>query len=75
MDWSSDNRYLTVVVRDYATKKCQLWSFPVAGGQAIRRPLAIDVAGLSLSPDGKLAATLRRESRQQVWAVENFLPR
>jgi hypothetical protein len=30
--------------------------------------------GLSVSPDGKLAAAVRIEKHRQVWALENFLP-
>ncbi|MCU0245715.1 MAG: tetratricopeptide repeat protein [Bryobacter sp.] len=72
--WSADNRRVLVIARDYRTAKCELWIYPAEGGSPVIQSLSTEMAGLSLSPDGKRAATLRREMRRQVWALENFLP-
>jgi Tol biopolymer transport system component len=74
LDWSADDRKVLVIARNNRTEKCALWIFPADGGQSIREPLPVEMLGLSLSPDGKLAATVRVEKHRQVWALENFLP-
>lgn len=72
--WSEDSQRVMVIARDYRTAACQLWIYPVDGGEPVRRPLTGDMRGLSLTPDGSLAASVRGTTRPQVWALENFLP-
>lgn len=72
--WSEDSQRVMVIARDYRTAACQLWIYPVDGGEPVRRPLTGDMRGLSLTPDGSLAASVRGTTHPQVWALENFLP-
>jgi Tol biopolymer transport system component len=72
--WSEDSQRVMVIARDYRTAACQLWIYPVDGGEPVRRPLTGDMRGLSLTPDGSLAASVRGTTHPQVWVLENFLP-
>jgi len=52
----------------------EFWVFPAEGGEPKRVPIPKEFRGLALSPDGKHLATTRRTHRNQLWALENFLP-
>lgn len=72
--WSEDSRRVLAIARDWRNGVCNLWIYPAEGGERIQQPLPGDMRGLSLTPDGSLAASVRGEDYPQVWALENFLP-
>ncbi|MBI4904045.1 MAG: PD40 domain-containing protein [Acidobacteria bacterium] len=75
MDWSADDSSLLTIVRPgVGMERMQLWTFSADGGSPKRQPLAPELRGLSISPDGKYVATTRLTQHWQLWALDNFLP-
>lgn len=79
--WSRDGRYLIFARPDGGgptpSSPQNLWRVPVSGGE----PEKLGISGESIfypqmSPDGRrIAFTGRENNAQEVWALENFLPR
>jgi Tol biopolymer transport system component len=74
LDWTADDRNVVAVARDFATAKSDLWIYPVNGGAPTRQPMGGDFRGIAISPDRKVAATVRVAIHHQVWSLDNFLP-
>ncbi len=80
MTWTPDSRGILMMKADGDRK--ELWLIPVADGSAPRK-LNIDVdnwhvnniSGFKLKPDGRQVAFVAGESKNEVWALENFLPK
>jgi Tol biopolymer transport system component len=78
-DWSPDDRFLltTWCAGGYDSDlPTELVRLPMEGGSPVRTPLGAHYIGLRLSPDGKKVAMTRwNEQHNQIWALENFLPK
>lgn len=75
MDWSADDASLLTIAKiGTGLDRMELWTFPASGGTPSKQAIAKELRGLSLSPDGKHLATTLLTRREQVWALENFLP-
>jgi hypothetical protein len=55
-------------------EKFELWAFPSDGGEPLKRAIPKEIRSISLSPDWKQVAATLVTTRDQVWALENFLP-
>ncbi|MBN8730453.1 MAG: hypothetical protein J0L64_07940 [Acidobacteria bacterium] len=75
ISWTPDNRFVVALESNWRKKlKEQVVLYPVDGGDPIRKDAPTNkLQGLWLSPDGRQMLTVRRESKLQVWALENFL--
>lgn len=72
--WGADDRHLVAIGNPLPLVGSSLiLTFPVDGGEPRRIAAPAQFRGLSLSPDGKLAG-LANTRRNQVLALENFLP-
>jgi len=76
ISWTPDNRSVVVLESNWRKNlKEQIVVYPVDGGDPIRKDTPTNkLQGLWLSPDGRRMLTVRRESKLQVWALDNFLP-
>lgn len=75
MDWSADDASLLTIAKiGTGIDRMELWTFPTSGGIPSKQAIPKELRGLSLSPDGKQLATTLLTRREQVWALENFLP-
>ncbi len=74
-DWSSDNQHVFAIVRaDAESGDCEIWTYPVSGGQPKRQTQAGKIRDFATSPDGNYAAISVNHSHSQVWTLDNFLP-
>ncbi|MEK7408095.1 MAG: tetratricopeptide repeat protein [Acidobacteriota bacterium] len=81
VDWTPDGRYLVAAVSIREDKKHhELWRIPVEGGEPQKVSLPGNYiawprwAGLRVHPDGLRFALTSVTMKQDVWAMENFLP-
>ena len=74
--WSPDDRFVYFVRRANATAPHELFRVPASGGAEERVGLAgADIRDLDISPDGRrIAFSLGAVGRQEIWAMDNFLP-
>jgi Tol biopolymer transport system component len=79
MAWTPDGRNL-IYVTEVGQERGQptaLWIVPAAGGtpKQLTQNLEGRVFDVSLSPDGKQIGFSRWAGRNEIWAMENFLPK
>jgi len=76
--WASalthDDTKVLAIHRDGSLNKMQFGVYPIDGSTPSRFPAPGEIRGLHVSPDGKLLATTVLTRRDQIWALENFLP-
>ena len=76
--WTPDGEQLLFVRRDYQEDKNELWQIRVDGGKPQKMPIATPlnaVTQLSVHPDGRLIAFGGGETKEELWVMENFLPK
>jgi Tol biopolymer transport system component len=80
MTWTPDGKYLIYATYPYfysvPGESARIWIVPASGGTP--KQLGSDFRGrvleLSVSPDGKQLGFTLNTSRNELWALENFLP-
>ncbi len=80
MTWTPDGKYLLYATEYWtrlpAGEPTRIWIVPASGGTP--KQLGSDFRGrvfeLSVSPDGKQLGFTLHSSRNELWALENFLP-
>ena len=80
MTWTPDGKYLLYATEGWAGapagEPTRIWIVPASGGTP--KQLGNDFRGrvfeLSISPDGKQLGFTLNTSRNELWALENFLP-
>jgi Tol biopolymer transport system component len=80
MTWTPDGKYLIYATEYYfdspAGEPARIWIVPASGGTP--KQLGSDFRGrvfeLSVSPDGKQLGFTLNTSRNELWALDNFLP-
>jgi Tol biopolymer transport system component len=78
LGWSRDQRYLIFVRPEGDASKPQLlWRVPLQGGDPEKMGISMpDIFFPQMSPDGRrIAFTSREDAAEEVWALENFLPK
>ena len=78
LGWSRDQRYLIFVRPEGNASKPQvLWRVPLQGGDPEKMGISMpDIFFPQMSPDGRrIAFTSREDAAEEVWALENFLPK
>ena len=72
--WTPDGRQL--IVGNLRDRKAELWRVPAAGGEPVRLDVAVNgMWQFRLHPDGRRLAMEVWENNEEVWALENLLPR
>ncbi len=76
-EWTPDGRYVLFVrPADPSWKRLEFWRVPVEGGKPEKIGLAMEQLNHpSFHPDGRNLAFTGMKPRQEVWAMQNFLPR
>jgi Tol biopolymer transport system component len=75
--WMPDGLSLLFTGKPNAhSSRTDLWRIPVRGGEPQRLDFTADnVTDLRIHPDGRHIAYTAGKDRQEVWALENFLPK
>jgi Tol biopolymer transport system component len=74
--WTPDGRYLMFTKKSGSEEEIGLWRISVEGGDPQRLGSLMDgVDELSVHPDGKRIAFSVRQSKRELWTMENFLSR
>jgi Tol biopolymer transport system component len=72
--WTPDGRQLIVGIQ--SGRKTELWRVPAAGGTPEKIDINVDgMWQFRLHPDGRRIAFETWENNEEVWAIENLLPR
>jgi Tol biopolymer transport system component len=72
--WTPDGKYL--YVGNLRNRKAELWRVLTAGGEPERLDIQVDgMWQFRLHPDGRRLAFEKWENNEEVWAIENLLPR
>jgi Tol biopolymer transport system component len=79
MAWTPDGKYLIYATELYANSpsdSARIWIVPASGGtpKQLGSDLRDRVSELSVSPDGKQLGFTLTTFRNELWALENFLP-
>lgn len=76
--WSPDGKYilLSKIIKGGKTGKCELWRISSTGGE----PEKFDLTGgglidLNIHPEGSRIAFTLWQADEEVWVMENFLPK
>ena len=77
LEWTADSQ--SVIAPKWAAPEGfepELWRIPVNGGSPQRMELnpALVAGGFSIHPDGRRVAYTSGLVKQEVWAIDNFLP-
>jgi WD40 repeat protein len=72
--FSPDETKVFVIHRAGSLNSMQFGVYPIDGSTPSRFPAPKEFRGLHVSPDGKLLGTTFLTRRDQIWALENFLP-
>jgi len=78
MAWSADgkNVFFSKTLEGTKTGKCELWRIPSEGGEPEKFDLAVDgLIDLNIHPEGSLLAFTLWHVAEEVWVMENFLPK
>jgi Tol biopolymer transport system component len=77
--WSPDGKYIffsKVGEGEGKVGRCELWRISREGGEAIKYPLEADgMEDLSFHPDGRQIAFNSGHHSNEIWVMENFLPK
>lgn len=76
--WTRDGKSILFIKRisSSKTEKRELWQVPAAGGEPTKISLDIEsMRNLQLHPDGKRIVFTSEKIVQEVWVMENFLPK
>jgi Tol biopolymer transport system component len=72
--FNADETKVLTIHRAGSMANMEFGIFPIDGSTPTRFRAPKEFRGLTLSPDGKFLATTFLTRRDQVWALENFLP-
>jgi Tol biopolymer transport system component len=75
--WAPDGSSLLFIkpLGQTPNSKTELWSISVQGGEPRKLELAAEgVIDISIHPDGRHIAFTSVQNRDEIWALENFLP-
>jgi len=78
MAWSADgkNIFFSKTLEGTKTGKCELWRIPSEGGEPEKFDLAVEgLIDLNIHPEGSLLAFTLWHVAEEVWVMENFLPK
>jgi Tol biopolymer transport system component len=78
MAWSADGRdvFFSKTLEGTKNGKCELWRIPIEGGKPEKFDLAVDgLIDLNIHPEGSLLAFTLLHVADEVWVMENFLPK
>jgi Tol biopolymer transport system component len=76
--WSADGKdiFFSKVIKGGKTGKCELWRIPSEGGEPEKFDLAVDgLIDLNIHPEGSHMAFTIWHVDEEVWVMENFLPK
>jgi len=76
--WSADGKdiFFSKTIEGSKVGKCELWRIPSEGGEPEKFNLAGDgLIDLNIHPDGSRIAFTLWQADEQVWVMENFLPK
>jgi Tol biopolymer transport system component len=76
--WTRDGKSILFIKRisSSKTEKGELWQVPAAGGEPTKIGLSMELMRhLRLHPDGKRIVFTSEKILQEVWVMENFLPK
>jgi Tol biopolymer transport system component len=75
--WSPDGKYIYFARYIKGTRRQELWRIPSAGGEPVRFDLTADgvMENIDIHPDGRRIVFDSQRSGQDVWVMENFLPK
>lgn len=78
MAWSADGKdiFFSKTLGGTKTGKCELWRIPSEGGEPEKFDLAVNgLIDLNIHPEGSLLAFTLWHVAEEVWVMENFLPK
>jgi Tol biopolymer transport system component len=76
--WSPDGKdiFFSKIIKGGKTGKCELWRIPSEGGKPEKFELALDgLINLDIHPEGSRIAFTLWHVDEEVWVMENFLPK
>ncbi len=73
--WTRDGKYVLGVVEESDSMR-RVWAFPAAGGEPRKLDITFEsITTAELSPDGRHLAFTGTQTKGEVWAIKNLLPR
>ena len=75
--WTPDGKTILFLRRTNGTKeeKRELWQVPSEGGESSKVEFNMDLNDLRLHPDGRRIAFTSGKTTNELWVMENFLPK
>jgi Tol biopolymer transport system component len=76
--WTRDGKSILFIksISSSKTEKGELWQVPAAGGEPTKIGLSMEfIRHLRLHPDGKRIVFTSEKIVQEVWVMENYLPK
>jgi Tol biopolymer transport system component len=76
--WSADGKdiFFSKTIEGSKVGKCELWRIPSEGGEPVKFDFAEDgLIDLNIHPGGSLIAFTLWQADEEVWVMENFLPK
>ncbi len=76
--WSADGKdiFFSKTLEGTKTGKCELWRIPSEGGEPEKFDLEVEgLIDLNMHPEGSLLAFTLWHVGEEVWVMENFLPK
>lgn len=75
--WTPDGKTILFLRRTDGTKeeKRELWQVPSEGGEPSKIDIKMDLNDLRLHPDGRRIAFTSGKTTNELWVMENFLPK
>ena len=75
LEWTRDGRY--IVARARNTASSEIWRVPAEGGTPLKLDLSVpNMEDFTLNPDDRrFAFSVNEGSKDELWVLENFLPK
>lgn len=76
--WSADGKdiFFSKTIEGNKTGKCELWRVPSEGGEPVKFDFAVEgLIDLNIHPEGSRIAFTLWHVDEEVWVMENFLPK
>jgi Tol biopolymer transport system component len=76
--WSADGKdiFFSKTIEGNKTGKCELWRVPSKGGEPVKFDFAVEgLIDLNIHPEGSRIAFTLWHVDEEVWVMENFLPK